>query len=251
MNLNRASGIDVSHWKPILDFRALKSSDVSFVGVKATEGHSYVDPAFEAHRKGIRQNGFSLGIYYHFARSGNPIAQAEWFAKTVGKLEENERVCLDLEVVPVLDDVASSSKNPRAAVNWVTRFYDVLFERYPDRRPLIYTSKRIWRMLAPEGLAPEGLAPEGLAPEGLAPEGSEGDSWKYAPRVDLWAPRYNDHGIAPSLPAPWAKAGWTIWQWSDGDFPPKITPGVGRCDVNWFRSDKLALENYAKERRID
>ena len=231
MNLNRASGIDVSHWKPILDFRALKSSDVSFVGVKATEGHSYVDPAFEAHRKGIRQNGFSLGIYYHFARSGNPIAQAEWFAKTAGKLEENERVCLDLEVVPVLDDVASSSKNPCAGINWVTRFYDVLFERYPDRRPLIYTSKRIWRMLAPEG--------------------SEVDSWKYAPRVDLWTPRYNDHGIAPNLPTPWAKAGWTIWQWSDGDFPPKITPGVGRCDVNWFRSDKLALENYAKERGID
>jgi GH25 family lysozyme M1 (1,4-beta-N-acetylmuramidase) len=236
VTLNRASGIDVSHWKPILDFRALRSSNILFVGAKTSEGHAYIDPTFETHRKGIRRNGFSLAIYYHFARSGNPIAQAERFAKIVGKLEENERVCLDLEVVPVLDDVISLPENPHTSIDWITRFYDVLFERYPDRRPLIYTSKRIWRMLAPEG---------------LASEGSEGDSWKYAPRVDLWAPRYNDHGIEPNLPAPWAKSGWTIWQWSDGDFPPKITLGVGRCDVNWFRSDKLALENYAKERGID
>jgi lysozyme len=227
MTVDRALGVDVSHWKPVVDWKALKAGGVSFVGMKTMEGQSYVDPEFKNHIRGFRQNDFLLGIYYHFARSGNPTDQARRFMATVGPLEDNEMLCLDFEVIP------EGRQAPHAALDWINRFYDAIFEEYPSRRTLIYTSKRIWRMLGNEDYV---------------------NTWefaKYIPRVDLWAPRYNDKGVEPEIPAPWKSAGlsWTFWQWTDGDFPPKITPGIGRCDANWFNGSELALKEYVSRIR--
>lgn len=214
--MDRAAGIDVSHWKPVKDWGALRAAGVSFVGIKASEGVTYVDPTFRRHQEEFRKHDFALGIFYHFARSGNPITQAERFLDVVGKLRANERVCLDLEVSPM--------QRPILALEWVNTFYNIILgAACGPERPFIYTSKRFWRTI--------------------------GDPlWDLASEVDLWVPRYNAEGSAPAVPHPWTSCGWTIWQWTDGEYPEHVTPGVGKCDANWFKGDEAALRAYAAGR---
>ena len=210
----RAHGIDVSHWKPIKNWTDLYSSGVTFVGMKATEGRTYVDPTLRTHRDEFRRHPFLLGIYYHFARSGDPVKQAQRLEDAVGPLRDNERLCLDLEVSPTED--------PKEAVKWVDLFFtELMGGACGDRRPIIYTSKRIWRTI--------------------------GDpTWDLASEVDLWAPRYNAQGVEPLPALPWAAAGWKFWQWTDGEFPLHFTPGVGKCDANYFQGTDEELAAYAK-----
>ena len=206
----RARGIDISHWKAVKDWDAVYDSGVSFVGVKATEGNTYLDPKLRTHRDELRRRPFKLGIFYHFARSGSAVKQAERLEDSVGSLRDNERLCLDLEVCP--------TQNPDQAVEWLDDFFETLLNGVcSNRRPLLYTSKRIWRQIG-------------------NPE------WSFASEVDLWAPRYNPVE-EPKLPLPWVAAGWTFWQWSDSEKIPGIDGG---CDANYFRGDEAELSRYAR-----
>lgn len=208
----RAAGIDVSHHKPVKDWDRLVASGVSFVACKATEGLRYLDPTLRPHQAGFRSHDFALGIYYHFARSGDAADQAGRLIDAVGDLRDHERLCLDLEVVPVLDGDADAS------LRWVDAFIKTILNEVQDRRPIVYTSRRIWRQI--------------------------GDpAWEMAYDVDLWVPRYNAQGLEPALPKPWQN--WTFWQWTDGAAVDHVTPGVGRCDANWFNGDLDELRQYA------
>jgi len=218
-----ARGIDVSHHAPVRDFERLKSSDISFIGIKATEGNSLTDPKLVDHMHGARAAGFDLIVYYHFARSGDAVKQAERLLEATGDILPHERLCLDLEVLP-------SGAN---VLKWVDDFYERLLRRAPSQRQLIYTSARIWAMF--------------------------GDPvWDRASYVDLWAPRYNSTGsfnspvrLEPRLPAPWrlGDRSWKIWQWTDGGNtgPVHETPGVGECDANYFHGDAEDLRTWVKQ----
>lgn len=209
----RATGIDISRWKPVKDWDAVYNSGVTFVGMKATEGRTWVDPTLKKNREEFRKRPFLLGIYYHFARSGNPQIQADRFMDAVGPLRDNERLCLDLEV--------SVTDRPEDTIHWLNTFYETLTGSVcSDRRPIIYTSKRIWKQIG-------------------------NPTWDLASIIDLWAPRYNSRA-EPEIPPPWAKVGWTIWQWTDGTNPLHVTPGVGKCDANYFRGGVDELAAYAK-----
>lgn len=222
----RANGLDVSHYHPVLDWGALTSptnyaagfAAPTFICVKATEGNSVVDPKLREHREGFRASSMLLGIYYHFARSGNPRVQATRFMDVVGPLDPRERLCLDLEVAP--------AKGPEAVRDWVADFYSVIMRSDGlsfDRRPFIYTSERAWRELA----------------------GNQ--TWVAGSMdVDLWAPRYNNAGREPLLPPPWANRGWRVWQWTDGQEPPHELPGVGECDGSVWSGGEDDLRAYMK-----
>ncbi len=208
---DRAKGIDVNRYYPINDFQAVYDADISFVGVKATEGNTSTDKQLVHHRDGLRKLPFDLVIYYHFARSGDPVYQAARLLSAVGPLRPNERVCLDLEVLP---------DEPTSVLRWVDAFYARINRSYPDMRQFIYTSKRIWDSFG-------------------------GLSWPRASGgIDLWAPRYNANGNEPALPLPWAK--WYIWQWTDGGEhgPVHTTPGVGACDANVWNGDRDAVRAW-------
>jgi lysozyme len=208
--MNRATGIDVSHWKPVLDWKQLKNSGVSFVGVKATEGLSYVDTSLKLNQAAVRSNGFVLGHYYHFARSGDPSQQAQKLVIATGPLKPNERLALDFEVMV--------TPKPEDGFGWIQAFFAALKRLVPDRRHLLYTAEHIWRSIGD-------------------PE------WPDAVDVDLWIKRYSL--LEPILPRPWVKIGWTMWQWTDGNDPSYSTPGVGPCDASYFNGDVMALTAYA------
>ena len=212
--MDRAKGIDVSRWDPVTDWAAVKAAGISFVGMKATEGNSITDPKLVAMQDGFRANDFTLGIYFHFARSGDPVKQANRLISSVGPLKPNERHALDFEVM--------LTPTPDGALPWVQRFIEVLREAYPDRNPILYSSSRIWRMI--------------------------GNPTWLAGNTDLWVPRYSAIMQEPIVPGPWAAKGYRFWQWTDGGQTGPIysCPGVGHCDASYFNGDEPALIEYAK-----
>ncbi len=212
--MGRAEGIDVSHHHPVLNFTDVMNAGIQFFGAKATEGRSYRDPTFRAHRDGARAHPFVLAVYYHFAKGGDPVKEAGHLLDVAGELRANERLALDIE-------------GPDApGVPWIDSFVGELVRVYPDRRPLIYTSARIWHDML----------------------GSP--SWPAAIVTDLWAPRYGPNepnlplgpvGVAKGQFPIWPR--WTFWQ----DSESFACPGVaGPCDHNVFRGDVDELRAYAK-----
>lgn len=211
--MSRAEGIDVSHHHPVLDFPKVIDAGMTFFGAKATEGRSYRDPTFRNHRDGARAQPFVLAVYYHFATPGDPVKQADHLFDVVGELRDNERLALDVE-----GDAAP-------AVPWIDTFVAELVRVLPDRRPLIYTSARIWRDVL------------------KSPE------WPRAIATDLWAPRYSDGANEPAVPRFGADGAFPVWPrwsfWQDSE--AFDCAGVaGPCDHNVFRGDVDELRAYAK-----
>ena len=210
--MDRAKGIDVSHHNTqdvSADWDAVLGSGVSFVGIKTSQGNTFTDPMFGVNQIQVRARPFDFVTYYHFAAPGDPVAQAEHFTGLVGELQPNERVCLDLE-----DD---KTGKPAVDLIWASTFYGSLMRGVcTDRKPLLYTSRRVWLQLG-------------------------NPTWDMASDVDLWAPRYGPD--APELPLPWKPYGWKFWQFSeDGE-----VPGIhGKCDVSYFNGDVAALQAYAQ-----
>jgi len=125
-------GIDVSKYQGILNFTDVKNN-FDFIIIKATEGNGYVDPKFKVNQTGLRNAGICLG-YYHFARPdlGNtPIAEADWFLKTIGTLQDGEMLCLDYEATWGGD-----------VVGWCYDFLNRVFS-ITGCRPLIYLNQAL------------------------------------------------------------------------------------------------------------
>lgn len=188
---------------------------MTFFGAKATNGRG-VDPTFIAHRNGARQQPFALVAYYHFAKPGTPaLDQANHLLDRVGPLRDNERLVLDVERDPETDWCPN--------LEFVDTFVRELVRATPDRRPIVYTSARVWK------------------------ERIGSRPWGAAIACDLWAPRYESGEQEPALPVDhegypvWPK--WTAWQ----DSESFVCPGVdGPCDHNVFRGDVDELRAYAK-----
>lgn len=89
--------IDVSNHQGSVNWTQVKGSGVAGAFCKATEGTTYVDPTFAPNWHGLETVGLKRGAY-HFARPGDPTAQAQFFWHTVQPLYNGEPLCLDLEV---------------------------------------------------------------------------------------------------------------------------------------------------------
>ena len=210
-----AIGPDVSHWRPVKSWTQLLADprNPAFIGIKSTQGLDFVDGTLKAHRDCFRTSPLLFATYYHYARSGSAKDQAHRFMDAVGPLKPNERLCLDLEVSP--------APTPAAVIEWITEFYgELMGGACTDRKPLIYTSDRVWQEVC-----------------GNLP-------WTLADDVDGWFKRYSERMLEPGLPPPWAKASWSFWQWSDGDVPPSSMAGIGPCDTNYFKGTVTDLANY-------
>jgi GH25 family lysozyme M1 (1,4-beta-N-acetylmuramidase) len=119
--------IDIANYQGTPDFAAVHGANIGLVFIKATEGTNYVNPTFAANRAHAHANGVSTG-FYHFARSADPIAEADYFCNTVGTLTRGEMVALDWEV---------TSTDP---VTWSLRWLQHVESRL-GVKPLIYMNQ--------------------------------------------------------------------------------------------------------------
>lgn len=187
-------GADVSHWHPVTNWGLLANA-CRFLGIKATEGETNVDPSMVLHRNGFRASSLDIAVYYHLARPGDPVAQAQRFAAAVGPLQANERLCLDVE------------RSSGVSMDFVNRFYGALMgdgaDPLTEARPLIYVSAGGWRDVLGN------------------------PTWDLAKYVDLWIPRYGP--AIGDLPRPWST--WAVWQYSESAQTPGVT---SPNDANWW-----------------
>ncbi|HYP38275.1 MAG TPA: glycoside hydrolase family 25 protein [Stellaceae bacterium] len=78
--------IDISHWDGTIDWDAVKASGlVDGVIIKATEGHTWVDPEFFANLRGAERVDLPYAVY-HFCDANPPAAQAAHFLQLVSCL---------------------------------------------------------------------------------------------------------------------------------------------------------------------
>lgn len=87
------NGIDISSYQAELNAGIVPSD---FVIIKATEGTNYINPTWEEQAGQVIQTNKLLG-FYHFASTGNPIAEADFFISVVKNYIGKAVIVLDFE----------------------------------------------------------------------------------------------------------------------------------------------------------
>lgn len=105
-------GIDISNWQAGINL-AVVAPSVDFVIVKATEGIGFVDKQCDKFFQEAKRLGKKLG-FYHFARTNNAIAEADFFY-------DNTKNYFG-QAIPILDWEVDDS------VAWVNEFVNRIHE---------------------------------------------------------------------------------------------------------------------------
>lgn len=140
-------GVDTSHHQALGDFARMKASGrCDFLFAKATEGVGWADPQYAASRAGAKAAGMLFGSY-HFARPGDPRAQADYYLK-VAAPAAGEVPVLDVEDTAI-PDAGNWSAAWCARVKQVTGAAPMLYT-YPnylathDFRPVVALGCPLW-----------------------------------------------------------------------------------------------------------
>lgn len=203
---HKIHGIDVSKWNGDINWASVKSSGVSFVFIKATEGKDVLDPKFAEYQQGSARVGLPSAPYHFYYFCSTPEQQADWFISNVPRSA--------VELPPVLDaEWNHGSKTCKRHPDPVTvraelkRFMDRL-EAYYGKRPIIYTSVDFHR--------------------------------------DNLAGHFNDYhfwvrSVAAHPEKTYADRRWAFWQYTSTG----IVPGVkGETDINVFAGTQENWNNW-------
>lgn len=212
--ISRPLGIDVSHHNGVVNWeRVKKSKKIQLAFIKATEGMTAVDSAFQYNWNHSRWDGDLIRGAYHYGHiESDPVKQASHFVDTVkdagnGKLYAGDFLALDAEDVCDL-----SKKIGKVKTNaWVDEFMKTIVKRsgLPTNRCFIYTGA--WWWIPRVGNVPKIKYP-------------------------LWLSAYSEKPV--TIPG-WA---WTIWQFTNSG----TVPGVpGRVDMNEYRGTPRQLRKQA------
>jgi|SRR5579885_870949 len=94
--MTQLKGVDISDYQGRPDFDKLKRA-VDFVFTKATEGVGFTARTLSHNKAEIRRVGLRHG-FYHFARGGDSIAEADYFVDQIGDYHKGELLLLDWEI---------------------------------------------------------------------------------------------------------------------------------------------------------
>jgi hypothetical protein len=137
-------GVDVSMFQPI-NFALTTPGDgkrVDFAIIKVTEGSSWVSSRWTGQRQWARDHGLSVG-FYHFARPGDMIAQADRFLDQI-ILQPGDHLWFDWE------DAGVSNAQKDAWISYVQG-------KAPGHRVGLYCNTSFWLNRDTTGFAGDGL----------------------------------------------------------------------------------------------
>ena len=77
------SGIDISEHTGEIDFAKVKSQNIEFVYIKATEGANYIDKKFNVNYEGFNAQTIPVGAYHFFRFNKSGSIQAANFLTTI------------------------------------------------------------------------------------------------------------------------------------------------------------------------
>jgi lysozyme len=216
------NGIDVSAYKPQVDWAKVRAQGVRFVFVKASQGIGIVDTSFADHWDGAKRAGLLRGAYHYLVVGQDPVTQAALFVKTVG----NDKG----ELPPILDvEVKYNENASNNQILAVTKIWLDKVEQATGRKPIVYSNYYYFRdhISAPGTGAPP--------------------AW--ANNYPLWIAQYPYHyqdGMMPLQPNGWQD--WKFWQYSEqgrlaGITEPNGAPAL--VDLDFFRGTLDELYAFA------
>ena len=130
----RHRGIDASHHQGAIDWQAVADDGVSFAYLKATEGTTYTDPTFAAHRAEAQDLGIDVGGYHYFQLCSSGADQAGHFASVLGKLGAGDLPpAIDLELAG-----SCPTPPPRDVLLAEVRTFLRQVEAATEREPVVY-----------------------------------------------------------------------------------------------------------------
>src|SRR5262249_20502867 len=133
-------GIDVSHHQGIVDWQAIAASGIRFAYAKATEGQTFVDPAFSENWPRVKDAGLVRGVYQLFRPAAPAENQGEPLLRTVPGWEPGAPPpVLDLEEARAANgadewDGVPAEQRVIRALEWLRSVEDAF-----KIKPFIYT----------------------------------------------------------------------------------------------------------------
>jgi lysozyme len=218
-------GIDVSDVQGFINWEKVKAAGIKYVFCKSSQGTSFVAKSFKRNWSAIKSAGFVRGAY-HFCRTENdPAAEAKHFVTTVGALEPEDMLVLDIE-----DE--HSVLAPEQFINWTLTFLTTV-EELTGVIPIVYTGGPYFDK--------HGGKPSEANVKALL-------------RYPLWLAAYTK---TPDkyVPYVWKSVGWTIWQRSGDQCAKGDTvlhvPGINVVvDRNQYRGTVEELREFAKKLHV-
>lgn len=111
------AGIDVSKFNGDIDYAAVRDDDYQFVFIKATEGKTYKDPAFDRNYREAREAGLKVGAYHFFRKNRTGDEQAANMLAVVRDKKLDLPLVIDLEdPMPWSSGVGVDSKTAQRQV---------------------------------------------------------------------------------------------------------------------------------------
>ena len=135
INTLNSQGIDVSNNNGKIVWSGIKGVD--FAIIKATGGHTFVDPMFKSNWEGAKSLGVKRGAYHFYYASDDPISQSRNFLDTVGDLREFDLPAIvDVEILDHADE--------ELLMYGLTHFLEIL-EKKTKKIPIIYSDLSFYK----------------------------------------------------------------------------------------------------------
>lgn len=214
------NGIDISKWQNI----DLYGVPCDFVIVKATQGTSYVSPAFKQQIEQARSLGKLLGVY-HYAGGGGAIPEATHFLKTVDEYIGRAILVLDWE----------GEQNPNFSNPEYAKAFLAYVKQFTGIVPFIYMSKSVCRQYQWDASYPLWCAQY----KNQTPTGYQDDPWTDKKGFGAWSNcvilQYSSKGRLPgydgNLDLDKAYIDATEWQnYARGDYTKPYLPTLRKGD---------------------
>lgn len=128
-------GIDISHHQGKINWEILKTNNLDFVFIKATEGDDFVDKDFINNWENTRNIGLIRGAYHFFSLRIKGSIQADNYIKNV-PAEKNS-------LPPVIDlEYGGNSKKKFTKSEFILEIIDYIekIENYYKRGPVLYVT---------------------------------------------------------------------------------------------------------------
>ncbi|MEP5151420.1 GH25 family lysozyme [Planktotalea sp.] len=130
-------GVDLSHYQSKVNWKETKASGIAFAYSKATEGNTYVDKSFAAHRAGAAKEGILFGAYHFYRPNDDPVTQANHFLEVAMPSKGDLPPALDLEIAPNESQSADYKAN---VLLWLK-----VVAAKTGCAPIVYASPSFWR----------------------------------------------------------------------------------------------------------
>ena len=200
------------------DLAAVKAGGIVAVIHKTSEGATQTDSRYVDVMARCKDLGLLRGAY-HFARAGDPTAQAERFVELARRAPAPEDIVLALDLEGAL--ALPTTMSTTAAARFVSRVRELT-----GRWPLFYAGASKLRERARRD-------PDAMAVLGNCP---------------LWLAQYGEEPSRAKIPAQFP-GGWSLWQYTSGKAGPADQVAFPRVTAGFRRpaQDRSAFRGTVDE----